>query len=86
MAETITPLTRKQREIWGFIVDFWEEHGYSPTFQEVADDFGFRSLGTVADHINALRYKGWLEKGDPATARMLTPLFINCCPLCGAPQ
>lgn len=57
------PLTKKQREILDFVTDFSEDHGYAPSFEEIADRFGYTSLATVHEHLENLRAKGYIRKG-----------------------
>ncbi len=57
------PLTKKQREILDFVTDFADEHGYAPSFEEIADRFGYTSLATVHEHLENLRTKGYIRKG-----------------------
>ena len=63
-------LTRKQQKILDFIVKLQRMGGATPTFQEIADQFGFRSLNSVTDHLRLLRQKGFLES-EPGKARSL---------------
>lgn len=56
------PLTKKQKEILDFVRDFSEEHGYAPSFEEIADGFGYGSLATVHEHLENLRAKGYIRK------------------------
>ena len=62
--------TRRQQQILDFIQRRQAEGGVAPSFQEIADQFGFRSLTSVADHIRLLRRKGALA-GEPGRARSL---------------
>jgi repressor LexA len=55
-------LTRRQREIYDFIVQFLEEHGYSPSLEEIGEHFGLSSVATVHKHVSQLVAKGWLRK------------------------
>ena len=55
-------LTPKQQKVLEFISDYYEEHGYAPAQQEIADHFGFRSLGTVQDYLVRLQQHGYLDK------------------------
>lgn len=48
--------------MYDFIADFIEQHGYSPTFREIASGLGYRSIATVSKHIDNLVANGWLEK------------------------
>ncbi len=57
------PLTKKQREILDFVTDFADDHGYAPSFEEIADRFGYTSLATVHEHLENLRTKGYIRKG-----------------------
>jgi repressor LexA len=69
-------LTKRQREILEFIGQRHRQSGVAPSFQEIADHFGFRSLTSVADHLRLLRRKGVLagEPGRARTLRVLSPL------------
>jgi repressor LexA len=55
-------LTRRQKEILDFIESFLDAHGYSPSFEEIAEEFGFRSLATVHEHLSNLEAKGYIRK------------------------
>jgi repressor LexA len=57
------PLTRRQREILDFVQDFATDHGYAPSFEEIAARFGYASLATVHEHLENLRAKGYIRKG-----------------------
>jgi repressor LexA len=66
----MTGLTRKQQQILDFILKWQGTYGTTPTYQEIADQFGFRSLNSVTEHVRLLRQKGFLES-DPGKARAL---------------
>ena len=53
-------LTSRQREILDFIYSSQVENGVVPTLREIARQFGFRSMTAAADHVRALRRKGYL--------------------------
>ncbi len=55
-------LTKRQKEILDFIESFLEAHGYSPSFEEIAEFFGYRSLATVHEHLSNLEEKGYIRK------------------------
>jgi repressor LexA len=55
-------LTRRQKEILDFIENFLDARGYSPSFEEIAKEFGFRSLATVHEHLSNLEAKGYIRK------------------------
>src|SRR5438309_11043750 len=61
-------LTQKQQKIVDFIQKWHRDHGLSPTYQEIADHFGFRSLNSVSEHVRLIRQKGFLNN-EPSRAR-----------------
>lgn len=67
-------ITKKQRLMLNFIEQFIIEHGYSPTFREIASGLGYGSIATVAAHINNLVLGGFLIKTDN-TARSLEVVY-----------
>lgn len=58
----MSPLTRKQKAVFDHITSFIDRHGYSPSQQEIAEAFGFRSLGTVQNYLVRLVREGVLAK------------------------
>ena len=56
------PLTKRQKEILDFIHGFIDEHGYAPSFEEIAKAFGYSSLATVHEHLSNLERKGYIRK------------------------
>jgi len=63
-------LTKRQRQIVDFIDRQRQNTGVAPSFKEIADQFGFRSPTTVADHLRLIRKKGALTS-QPGQARSL---------------
>jgi repressor LexA len=56
------PVTRRQREILDFISGHLDDKGYAPSFEEIARQFGFRSLATVHEHLTNLERKGYIRR------------------------
>jgi repressor LexA len=56
------PLTKRQREILDHIQSFIDDHGYAPSFEEIARHFGYASLATVHEHLSNLERKGYIRK------------------------
>ena len=54
--------TKKQRELLDYISSFITQHGYGPSYREVMRALGYKSVSTVAAHINNLISKGYLRK------------------------
>lgn len=57
-------MTKKQRELLNFIQHFIREHGYSPSFREIMSGLDYKSVSTVAIHVNNLITLGHLRKKD----------------------
>jgi repressor LexA len=66
----MTGLTQRQQQILDFILKRQQTEGSTPTYQEIADEFGFRSLNSVTEHVRLLRRKGCLVSA-PGKARSL---------------
>ena len=68
-------LTKKQQQILDFLLQR-QQAGDPPSFQEIAEHFGFRSPNAVLGHIKRLRAKGALagETGRARSLRVLSPL------------
>jgi repressor LexA len=56
------PLTRRQHEILDYIAGYIADHGYAPSFEEIAQKFGFQSLATVHEHLTNLERKGYIHR------------------------
>ncbi|MBP9827470.1 transcriptional repressor LexA [Candidatus Saccharibacteria bacterium] len=67
------PLTKKQKRTLDYVSSFIEQHGYSPSYREIANGLKLNSVATVAQHIEALVLKGLLTKGNNS-ARSLMPV------------
>ncbi len=57
-------LTKRQKEIYDYVVKYIEKKGYSPTFEEIKKHFNLSALSTVHQHIGTLADKGYLQKSD----------------------
>ena len=56
------PLTRRQREILDYLTGYITDHGYAPSFEEIAGRFRFQSLATVHEHLTNLERKGHIRR------------------------
>jgi repressor LexA len=63
-------LTGRQQEIWEFLVDYVDRHGYPPTVREVGEAVGLASPSTVHAHLANLERAGLLKR-DPTKPRAL---------------
>ena len=63
-------LTGRQQEIWKFLTDYVDAHGYPPTVREIGEAVGLASPSTVHAHLANLERAG-LIKRDPTKPRAL---------------
>ncbi len=63
--------TKRQHELLTFVDGFIQGYGYGPSYREIMRALGYKSVSTVAIHIDGLITKGYLRKSDNS-ARSLT--------------
>ena len=63
-------LTKRQQEIWEFLIQYVDGHGYPPTVREIGEKVGLASPSTVHAHLANLERAG-LIKRDPTKPRAL---------------
>lgn len=56
--------SKRQKELLNFVDGFIQGHGYGPSYREIMRALGYKSVSTVAIHINGLIDKGYLHKRD----------------------
>lgn len=54
-------MTPKEKELRDFISDFWEEYGYAPSYQEMADGLGLKSKSGVDRLVRGLQVTGFIS-------------------------
>jgi len=60
----MSPLTKRQQEIFEYISSYIDKNNYSPTYEEIKDNFGLSALSTVHEHITELVNKGYLLRDE----------------------
>lgn len=68
--------SKKQRELLSFIDGFIAGHGYGPSYREIMRALNYKSVSTVAVHVNGLIAKGLLVKRD-RSARSLEVMQVS---------
>lgn len=56
--------SKRQRELLRFIDSFINQNGYGPSYREVMRALGYKSVSTVAVHVDGLIVRGFLRKRD----------------------
>ena len=65
-------LTSKQREIFDFLCKHVRERGYPPSYEEIAEQFGFASPNAVTSHLKAIERKGYIRRSEKSRALEIT--------------
>lgn len=68
--------SKKQRELFEFIKQFISQHGYGPSYREIMRALDYKSVSTVAVHVEGLIARGLLRKKDNS-ARSLEVVNIR---------
>src|SRR3954453_14742087 len=63
-------LTERQQQIWNYLVEYVDGHGYPPTVREIGEHVGLASPSTVHAHLANLERAGLLRR-DPTKPRAL---------------
>ncbi len=59
-----TRATKKQQALLQFVRDFLAEHDYSPSYREIMRALDYKSVSTVASHVEGLVAKGYLTRRE----------------------
>lgn len=67
-------LTKKQKQILDFLIQFYEDFSYMPSYREIADAFDLSSPSSIHQYIKVLEEKGYVTSGhNEARSIELTP-------------
>lgn len=55
------PLSPKEKSVLEFLEIYMREHGFSPTYQEICQHFGFASFNSVQRYLKQLDTKGYIR-------------------------
>ena len=58
----MVPLTKRQREILDYLTSYIGDHGFAPSFEEIASTMKYASLATVHEHLTNLERKGVIRR------------------------
>lgn len=67
-------ITKRQKQILDYIVDFFKNNGYSPSFEEIREHFGLSALSTVHEHVTTLVNKGYLKRDEGRDRGIYLPI------------
>ena len=55
-------ITKKQKQVYDFIISYRKKQGYSPSLEEIQKHFKLASVSTAHFHVKKLQELGFLEK------------------------
>lgn len=70
------PLTKVERRILDFLIEYLRENTYQPSIREIGRRFNIKSTKTVSEYLQALADKGWIER-DPSRSRGVRLLGLD---------
>lgn len=74
MTATDKPLTPKQQAVLEFVKRHQADHGYAPSYRDLLDAFGFKSLNAASYFVGVLKRRGYLvqDESDKGGAKART--------------
>jgi repressor LexA len=72
-------LTKIERRILNYLVDYLKENTYQPSIREIGKRFGIKSTKTVSEHLQSLADKGHIER-DASRSRGVRIVGMNLYP------
>lgn len=73
------PLTKIERRILNYLVDYLKENTYQPSIREIGKRFGIKSTKTVSEHLQSLADKGYIER-DASRSRGVKLVGMSLAP------
>jgi repressor LexA len=73
------PLTKLERRILDFVVDYLRRNTYQPSIREIGRRFDIKSTKTVSEYLQSLADKGWIER-DSSRSRGVRLLGVDLSP------
>lgn len=81
MKENAKKGEQTRERILAFIIRYFEQHGYAPSFKEICEDVGLYSKSSVYNHIHKMLEIGMLEtdaeNGSPRAIRVPGYKFVK---------
>lgn len=58
---TPKPLTRRQREVLIYLVEYQQQHGYPPIIREIVQAFGWSGPNAAKGCLDRIKAAGWID-------------------------
>ncbi len=79
-----TKLSLSQQRVYDYLQKFWNDHGYPPSYSEIATHFNYKSDGTVRTYLDHLEAKGYIARAGHARGiRLLQHPDVESIPIVG---
>lgn len=69
-------LTRREKEIFDFICEYWRENGYSPSMRDICKGCFLSSPNSAFLYVDILKQKGFVDY-RPHTPRTITIKHVD---------
>ena len=71
--------TKKQQQLLEFVTNFISDNNYGPSYREIMKALDYKSVSTVAVHVEGLIAKGFLRRADnsPRSLEVITRASSN---------
>jgi repressor LexA len=70
------PLSKIERRIFDYLVDYLKKNTYQPSIREIGKRFGIKSTKTVSEYLQGLADKGYIER-EASRSRGVKILGLN---------
>lgn len=64
-------LEGRNKEVFDFIVDYWQKHKFSPSLRDIMDGTSLTSTSWVNWHLDKLEESGYIQR-EPMKSRTIT--------------
>lgn len=72
-------MTKKQSEIYEYIIGYMEKNLFSPTVREICEGVGLSSTSSVHSHLKKLEKQGYIttREAEPRTIRPIGYMMVK---------
>jgi repressor LexA len=71
MEKVTMALTKKQKEVFDFIINFFAVHNRSPSYSEIQNHFGLKSKASIQDYVKYLKNAGLLKNNESGVIELI---------------
>lgn len=64
-------MTKRQQDIYDFIISYIQKNLYPPTVREIGDAVGLKSTSTTFAHLKAIEKRGYIEMPEYGSPRAI---------------